>query len=182
MDGYTPRRAPNVSQYVADLNTIPSDHDVAIQQQDGFTFGDDLALFTNTQFFDFDIGEQVDAAPKYDATDEERARRANASARKINNGGLEYVDGTCCSLYDPRRVQRGRKLDEFWCVQDTRNCWPGPTLGLRGLLHNHPQLQTSRPQFRERVSFGIDGCCDRHEASIGLAEDNLLSLSSRPTE
>ena len=96
MDGYNPRRAPNVSQYVADLNTIPSDHEVAAQQQDGFTFGDDLALFTNTQFFDYDNGEQVDAAPvKYDATQAERARRANASARKDAAGGLDYMNGTC---------------------------------------------------------------------------------------
>ncbi|KAI4751526.1 hypothetical protein E4T44_14868 [Aureobasidium sp. EXF-8845] len=53
MSTYSARRAPNVSQYIANLNTIPSAADLAAQQELG-TFDDDLAIFTNTQFFDFD--------------------------------------------------------------------------------------------------------------------------------
>ncbi|KAG9997035.1 hypothetical protein KCU78_g17148, partial [Aureobasidium melanogenum] len=49
----TARRAPNVSQYIANLNTVPSAADLAAQQELG-AFDDDLAMFTNTQFFDFD--------------------------------------------------------------------------------------------------------------------------------
>ncbi|KAF2101107.1 hypothetical protein NA57DRAFT_24731, partial [Rhizodiscina lignyota] len=52
------RRAPNVSQYLADLNTIPSAQDPAAQNQDEFAgLDNDMALFTNTDFFDFDLGE-----------------------------------------------------------------------------------------------------------------------------
>lgn len=53
MSTYSARRAPNVSQYIANLNTVPSAADLAAQQELG-TFDDDLAMFTNTQFFDFD--------------------------------------------------------------------------------------------------------------------------------
>lgn len=55
---YNGRRAPNVSQYIANLNTIPSAADLA-NQQDFAGFEDDLAMFTNTQFFDFDMNENV---------------------------------------------------------------------------------------------------------------------------
>ncbi|KAI5195778.1 hypothetical protein E4T39_08101 [Aureobasidium subglaciale] len=53
MSTYNGRRAPNVSQYIANLNTVPSAADLAAQQELG-TFDDDLAMFTSTQFFDFD--------------------------------------------------------------------------------------------------------------------------------
>lgn len=53
MSTYNARRAPNVSQYIANLNTVPSAADLAAQQEFA-NFDDDLAMFTNTQFFDFD--------------------------------------------------------------------------------------------------------------------------------
>ncbi|KAL1302629.1 hypothetical protein AAFC00_003000 [Neodothiora populina] len=62
MSSYNGRRAPNVSQYIANLNTIPSVADTASQPDFG-PFQDDLDLFTNTQFFDFDMNESV---PKMD--------------------------------------------------------------------------------------------------------------------
>ncbi|KAL4735088.1 hypothetical protein BDV11DRAFT_196794 [Aspergillus similis] len=56
MAEYNGRRAPNFSQYLDDLNAIPSPYDVAMQQQqDGFNIDSDLSLFTNTEFFDFDL-------------------------------------------------------------------------------------------------------------------------------
>lgn len=48
------RRAPNVSQYLADLNTIPGSQSLATQQNDFGGLGDDLDFLTNTEFFDFD--------------------------------------------------------------------------------------------------------------------------------
>jgi hypothetical protein len=88
MSAFGGRRAPNVSQYVANLNTIPSAHDVATQQQEGFSLEDDLAMFTNTEFFDFDLGENTLAAPlEYDPLQEERARRENAAAQQKNLKG-----------------------------------------------------------------------------------------------
>lgn len=55
MSGYRGRNNVNVSQFLANLNTIPSADEQVV---DSFNPDDDLALFTNTQFFDFDIGEQ----------------------------------------------------------------------------------------------------------------------------
>jgi hypothetical protein len=54
---YNGRRGPNVSEYIANLNAIPTAQDLS--NQDNFV-DDDLALFTNTQFFDFDLGHEVD--------------------------------------------------------------------------------------------------------------------------
>jgi len=51
-----------VSQYIANLNTIPSAADSTAQQDFG-TFDDELALFTNTQFFDFDMNESASGIP-----------------------------------------------------------------------------------------------------------------------
>ena len=51
------RRGPNVSHFLRDLNTIASDK--ALDEAE-FTFEDDLAMFTNTQFFDYDSGQNTD--------------------------------------------------------------------------------------------------------------------------
>lgn len=95
MNSFNGRRAPNVSQYVANLNTIPSAHDTATQQQDDFSLEDDLALFTNTEFYDFDLGENIQQAPPldYDPTLEERARRGQAGGLKDNAKNLDFVNG-----------------------------------------------------------------------------------------
>lgn len=54
MSSYRGRNNVNVSQFLANLNTIQP-----VEEQVVDTFNpDDLALFTNTQFFDFDIGDQ----------------------------------------------------------------------------------------------------------------------------
>ena len=83
-----------MSQYVANLNTIPSAHDTATQQEDEFDLDDDLALFTNTEFYDFDLGENVEQPPvDYDPTLEERTRRGQAGAHKNNAKKLGFVNG-----------------------------------------------------------------------------------------
>jgi len=93
MSNFTGRRAPNVSQYIANLNTIPSPHEIATQQQEGFNLEDDLAMFTNTQFFDFDMNEHRQKTPvEYDPAQEERARRENAAAHNKNAKGMEYMN------------------------------------------------------------------------------------------
>lgn len=91
MSGYSPKRAPNVSQYVANLNTIPSAHDLGGQQHKQLAFDDDLAIFTNAEFFDFDLGETIEPVPvEYNPAQEERARRENAAGKPMH--GLDYPD------------------------------------------------------------------------------------------
>ena len=57
---YNGRKGPNVSEYIANLNAIPSEQD--LQAQEGISFEDDLSMFTNTTFFeDFDdLGQSPD--------------------------------------------------------------------------------------------------------------------------
>jgi hypothetical protein len=54
MSGYHPRRAPNVSQYLQNLNTIPSAQDQLAQQAELNLADDGLDFLTNAEFFDFD--------------------------------------------------------------------------------------------------------------------------------
>jgi len=64
---YNGRRGPNVSEYVANLNAIPTPQDIQNSSQENFNIDDDLAMFTNTQFFDFDLGQNTDLqAPNFD--------------------------------------------------------------------------------------------------------------------
>lgn len=57
------QRGPNVAEFIANLNAIPTAQDLAAQQHQDFNFDDDLALFTNATFFDFDIGQDADLQP-----------------------------------------------------------------------------------------------------------------------
>lgn len=59
MSGYSGRTGPNVSEYIANLNAIPSAQEIA-NQENSFNLEEDLAMFTNTQFFDFDLGHDAD--------------------------------------------------------------------------------------------------------------------------
>ena len=94
MASFGGRRAPNVSQYVAALNAIPSECDLAAQQDDNYSLADDLATFTNAEFFDFDLGSNVEQ-PKieYGPAQEERTRREHATTSKNNADGLGFVTG-----------------------------------------------------------------------------------------
>ncbi|KAF8252337.1 hypothetical protein K440DRAFT_645875 [Wilcoxina mikolae CBS 423.85] len=67
------RRGVNVAAYLQNLNTIPS----ADEQIDAFN-PDDLDLWTNTQFFDFDMGGQISHDPT--ETTREQKPVANSSA------------------------------------------------------------------------------------------------------
>ncbi|KAH6610277.1 hypothetical protein Trco_000297 [Trichoderma cornu-damae] len=58
MSTYNGRHGPNVSQYLRDLNTISPTDTTAVEET--FNMEDDLAIFTNTQFFDFDSGQNTD--------------------------------------------------------------------------------------------------------------------------
>lgn len=91
MSGYSGRRAPNVSQYIANLNMVASPQDVSLQQ-DAFSFEDDLAMFTNAQFFDFDLGETVDAsAVNLSPAKEEAVAAEGSPSSGFENGGAGLV-------------------------------------------------------------------------------------------
>lgn len=89
-----------MSQYIANLNAINPSRDVAAQQDENFNLEDDLAVFTNAEFFDFDLGDGIEHPPiQYDASHEERARRENAATHK-NGQKVDFINGMYidCSL------------------------------------------------------------------------------------
>jgi hypothetical protein len=57
MSTYNGRRGPNVSHFLRDLNTVGPD---TAQDDEAFKIEEDLAMFTNTQFFDFESGQNTD--------------------------------------------------------------------------------------------------------------------------
>jgi len=116
MSSYNGRRGPNVSQFIANLNIIPSAQDL---QEPLLNIEEDLALFTNTDFIDWDNNElDVPGSLEYDPAAEQRARRMNASrgsyhsnhgngnASKpdFNSGDFQFQDfsGFSSSITDPQ--------------------------------------------------------------------------------
>lgn len=100
MEGYKGRKAPNVSSYLANLNALPSAHDVATQQQhqqhEDFSFDDELAQFTNAEFLDQDVGDYLEQQPmpEYGPALEEKARRDIAVANnEIGGRGMDFITG-----------------------------------------------------------------------------------------
>lgn len=104
MAGFAGRKAPNVSQYIANLNAIPSAHDVAGQQE---TFGDleeELAQFTNTEFLDFDTGSFLEQpAPEYDSGQDEHGKKNGSAHDDVK--GLDFVDGMRCFATQSQPVE-----------------------------------------------------------------------------
>lgn len=93
MSEFNGRRAPNFSQYLDDLNAIPSPYDQAVQQQqqqqDSFNLDAELSLFTNAEFFDFDkLGDL--SLPTFDSVDNDKSKDTTANAEE--NSDLKFLD------------------------------------------------------------------------------------------
>lgn len=92
---YNGRRGPNVSEYIANLNAIPSASDIQAADS-GLSFEDDLAMFTNTQFFDFDMGQDTDLSVNFGERD---AAAAPAPENIDVSKQFDMVDGMLCSVF-----------------------------------------------------------------------------------
>lgn len=85
-----------MSEYISNLNTIPSAHELAAQQAENeFNLEADLALYTNASGWDFDVGELGDLPPSidHDPIQEEKARRQNASPFNSAVQPLDLLNG-----------------------------------------------------------------------------------------
>ncbi|ODM22340.1 hypothetical protein SI65_03186 [Aspergillus cristatus] len=92
MSEFNGRRAPNFSQYLDDLNTIPSPYDQAVQQQqkqDSFNLDAELSLFTNAEFFDFDQFGELNL-PTFDSVDNDKLKDNSNNAEQ--NPDLKFLD------------------------------------------------------------------------------------------
>ncbi|KAE8371559.1 hypothetical protein BDV26DRAFT_275843 [Aspergillus bertholletiae] len=92
MTEYNGRRAPNFSQYLDDLNAIPSPYDQAIQQQQqgSYNLDADLSLFTNAEFFDFDNFGDLNI-PGFDSVESDNLKKENSHATG-QNSDMEFLD------------------------------------------------------------------------------------------
>lgn len=105
MSTYNGRRGPNVSQYLRDLNTISPQDTTGADDNSNFNYGggDDLTLFTNTEFFDFDSGQNMDfqAQPVKNDASSTTTSPANAeipsSATSVMGDltTMDYMTGKC---------------------------------------------------------------------------------------
>ncbi|EEP80763.1 hypothetical protein UREG_05605 [Uncinocarpus reesii 1704] len=88
MSGYNGRRAPNFSQYLSDLNTVPSPYDQAVQEdREIFDVDAELALFTNAEFLDFDSKGDMSGRVPVTALGEDQHNPESTS-----NQDVKYLD------------------------------------------------------------------------------------------
>jgi hypothetical protein len=96
--GYNERRGSHVSEFITNLNAIPSTQETASQEQGNFNLDDDQPLFTNTDFldfvdlddFDFDIGQEADLQP---ANFDSNCPSPVAGDVDATNKGLNFIQG-----------------------------------------------------------------------------------------
>ena len=90
------RRAPNVSQYLANLNVIPSEHDQ--QQEEGFNLDNDLDMFTNTDFINYDGSEGLNVtntgATDYGVGEKDGYGNNGNGNRRMRREGIDFSSGT----------------------------------------------------------------------------------------
>jgi hypothetical protein len=95
MAEYNGRRAPNFSQYLEDLNAIPSPYDVVMQQQqqqqEPFNLDSELSLFTNTEFFDFDTLGDLNI-PNFEPVEEKHKVNRSHNQNQNQNPDMEFLD------------------------------------------------------------------------------------------
>ena len=113
---YSPRRRGpnNVSQYLANLNTVPSDSapdDFASAGTSAIENDNDLSVFTNAEFFDFDVG---DAPLEFNGSIEGDGR------------DLTMNNASASSLEFPVLIHLSPEIDRLCQVIDTRTCTSTP--------------------------------------------------------
>jgi hypothetical protein len=104
MSAYNGRRGPNVSQYIANLNTVPSQQELFAAP--AANLEEDFSMFTNVDFFDgLDVGTgDIDVSPSLDfdlnvdipqanQTAGSNAQQKGASKMDFNlNGDFQFAD------------------------------------------------------------------------------------------
>jgi hypothetical protein len=89
---YNERRGPNVSEYVANLNAIPSAQDLQ-SSSENYNLDEELAMFTNTQFFDFDAGQDSDLHLGPFASSDEPSTAAATAPEKETAAPMDFLQG-----------------------------------------------------------------------------------------
>lgn len=146
MSTYHGRHGPNVSAYLRDLNTISPQDTTAVAAEDAFNMEDDLALFTNTQFFDFDSGQNTDFQAQPVKVDLDAATRHNSTA----SGDVTPAQTTIGDMPTLDFMSNDFSFSDF------NNAYAAPPMNgfqdaAQGFQPLQPNLQIphQQPQFRQ---------------------------------
>ncbi|KAJ9130389.1 Regulatory protein cys-3 [Pleurostoma richardsiae] len=161
---YNGRRGPNVSQYLRELRTIPTD----VPAEENYPTGDELLKFTNTQFFDFDLGTTTDyqappVKPESDTQSTRQEEPSSATSVVEEFAGLDFISG------------------EF-NFGDFGNTYASPTLGnfpdslgsLQPIQPNPHAIYPAIPQHQQVPPYGTP-------AGSGAGEKRKASDAAGPT-
>lgn len=89
---YSGRTGPNVSEYIANLNAIPPTA-AEITNDEEVNFDAELAMFTNTQFFDYDLGQDTDLQSTNFGVDGQQDGQAVAPD-SVDMKSLDFMNST----------------------------------------------------------------------------------------
>ncbi len=107
-----------MSEYIANLNAIPSAQDLQAADAE-FNLEDDLAMFTNTQFFDFDMGHDTDLSATNNNYTVDGTSAAPMSPDALTLKTFEIPDGTHIFLF---LFCRSRPLYSLLSSPSTSGC------------------------------------------------------------
>lgn len=146
MSNYNGRHGPNVSQYLRDLNTISPGDTTGLEEP--YVVEDDLAIFTNTQFFDIDSGRNTDF---------------QAQAQPVKTEGKALHSGTASEDVSAAASVIGEmpNLDfmsgEFWHLVCTSALSAG-VLSVSSPVSHFPH-SVSSPSFLQRHQTPVSSSC-----------------------
>lgn len=120
MANFAGRRAPNVSQYIAELNVVRPERDDALAADDGYDFETNLNLFTNAEFLDYPVDDIAldQSVLDYTASQEAQGTQATFVAKEEYPHGLDFANSMCALPLSPcedRVCVEGRLDDTMFC-------------------------------------------------------------------
>ncbi|KAL5340032.1 hypothetical protein BJX70DRAFT_362534 [Aspergillus crustosus] len=152
MAEFNGRRAPNFSQYLEDLNAIPSPYEMVMQQQqqqqqESFNLDNELSLFTNTEFFDFDTLNDLNI-PSFERSEEtkNKVNRSHHNHGHNQNPDMEFLD-MLGDGFRPVNEFAGHGLDPINTsglpVQNAQYHSVPPSPMTSGIPHGHAAVKQS---------------------------------------
>ena len=121
MANFAGRRAPNVSQYIAELNVVRPERDDALAADDAYDFETNLNLFTNAEFLDYPVDDIAldHSVLDYTSSQDEQATRASFVPKEEYSHGLDFANSMCPPSLLPSAncsVGEGRLTDTKPCL------------------------------------------------------------------
>ena len=91
------RRGVNITQFLANGNTIPSPNDLPTETEDYQNFEDDLARFTNVDFTDFDsgdiFGEEGGSPLSFAVGQDDSPKKRKAEGEQAEDKVFDFING-----------------------------------------------------------------------------------------